>query len=66
MHSAYNLGPLYAQGKNGHGETIAIMDSYGSDTIAHDLHVSHALLAWRLGQRRVVAHQRGAAENRDA
>jgi subtilase family serine protease len=37
--AAYNLGPLYAAGKDGTGVTIAIVDSYGSDTIAHDLHV---------------------------
>jgi subtilase family serine protease len=37
--SAYNIQPLYDQGLNGHGITIAIVDSYGSDTIAHDLHV---------------------------
>ena len=39
IQSAYDLGPLYAQGLNGAGMTIAIVDSYGSDTIAHDLHV---------------------------
>jgi len=37
--AAYNLAPLYAKGENGKGVTIAIVDSYGSDTIAHDLHV---------------------------
>jgi subtilase family serine protease len=39
VQSAYNLAPLYAQHLNGAGITIAIVDSYGSDTIAHDLHV---------------------------
>jgi subtilase family serine protease len=39
MQASYNLGPLYSAGLNGHGITIAIVDSYGSDTIAHDLHV---------------------------
>lgn len=39
LYAAYNLNPLYSQGLNGAGETIAIVDSYGSDTIAHDLHV---------------------------
>jgi len=39
VQSAYNLGPLYAQGLTGKGVTIAIVDSYGSDTMAHDLHV---------------------------
>ena len=36
---AYNLGPLYAQGTTGKGETIVIVDSYGSPTVAHDLAV---------------------------
>jgi subtilase family serine protease len=39
LQSAYNLGPLYAAGLNGRGMTIAIVDSYGSDTMRHDLHV---------------------------
>src|SRR4051794_12890336 len=39
IQSAYNLGPLYHQGYDGRGMTIAIVDSYGSDTMAHDLHV---------------------------
>jgi subtilase family serine protease len=39
IQSAYNVGPLYAAGNNGHGVTIAIVDSWGSDTMAHDLHV---------------------------
>ncbi len=39
IQSAYNLGPLYQQHLNGAGVTIAVVDSYGSDTIAHDLHV---------------------------
>jgi subtilase family serine protease len=37
--ASYNVGPLYAAGINGAGQTIAIVDSYGSDTMAHDLHV---------------------------
>ncbi|HSP54132.1 MAG TPA: S53 family peptidase [Dehalococcoidia bacterium] len=39
IQAAYNIGPLYAQGFDGTGVTIAIVDSYGSDTISHDLHV---------------------------
>jgi subtilase family serine protease len=39
IQAAYNVGPLYASGINGQGITIAIVDSYGSDTMAHDLHV---------------------------
>jgi subtilase family serine protease len=37
--AAYDVGPLYANGYDGSGRTIAIVDSYGSDTMAHDLHV---------------------------
>ena len=39
IRSAYNVGPLYQHGWTGRGITIAIVDSYGSDTMAHDLHV---------------------------
>jgi subtilase family serine protease len=39
IQSAYHVGPLYAGGWNGRGKTIAIVDAWGSDTIAHDLHV---------------------------
>jgi subtilase family serine protease len=39
IQSAYNVGPLHQAGHNGQGITIAIVDSYGSDTMAHDLHV---------------------------
>ena len=39
IQSAYDVGPLYASGLTGRGKTIAIVDAWGSDTIAHDLHV---------------------------
>ncbi|NUP41390.1 MAG: hypothetical protein HOY76_31290 [Streptomyces sp.] len=39
VRAAYNVGPLHAQGYDGRGQTIAIIDAYGSDTMAHDLHV---------------------------
>jgi subtilase family serine protease len=39
IQSAYNVAPLYAAGLQGQGQTIAIVDSFGSDTIRHDLHV---------------------------
>ncbi len=35
---AYDLAPLYQHGITGKGRTIAIVDSYGSPTIAADLH----------------------------
>jgi subtilase family serine protease len=37
--ASYNIGPLYDAGFTGAGQTIAVVDSYGSDTMAHDLHV---------------------------
>jgi len=39
LQSAYNVGPLHAAGDTGRGQTIAVVDAYGSDTMAHDLHV---------------------------
>jgi subtilase family serine protease len=39
MANSYNYASLLAAGKQGQGKTIAVVDSYGSDTIAHDLHV---------------------------
>ncbi|HYM83692.1 MAG TPA: S53 family peptidase [Candidatus Dormibacteraeota bacterium] len=39
IRNAYDLPTLYEQGFDGRGITIAIVDAYGSDTIAHDLHV---------------------------
>ena len=39
IQNSYNLGPLYAIGKDGRGQTIAIIDSFGSLNMAHDLHV---------------------------
>lgn len=39
MTAGYNFGPLYMAGWNGKGKTIAIIDSFGSPTIASDLNV---------------------------
>jgi subtilase family serine protease len=39
MAHSYNYASLLAAGNQGQGITIAVVDSYGSDTIAHDLHV---------------------------
>jgi subtilase family serine protease len=39
---AYNLGPLFRRGITGAGETIVIVDSYGSPTIRHDLAIYDA------------------------
>lgn len=37
LQNQYNLGPLYASGDNGAGQTIVIFDSFGSPTIRQDL-----------------------------
>jgi subtilase family serine protease len=39
LQQAYNLGPLFARGTTGRGQTIAIVDPFGSPTMAHDLAV---------------------------
>lgn len=39
MANSYNYATLLAGGNQGQGKTIAVIDSYGSDTIRHDLHV---------------------------
>ena len=36
---AYDLAPLFNHGVDGRGQTIAIVDSFGSPTIVNDLHV---------------------------
>src|ERR1700745_3729920 len=37
MQNSYNVTPLYALGLTGKGKTIAVIDSFGSATIANDL-----------------------------
>lgn len=39
LQTAYNLTPLYAAGFDGTGETVVIVDAYGSTTIAQDAEV---------------------------
>jgi subtilase family serine protease len=39
MHHSYNYASLLAAGNQGQGKTIAIVDSFGSDTIRNDLGV---------------------------
>lgn len=39
IQQAYNLGPLFSKGITGRGQTIVIVDSYGSPTVRHDLGV---------------------------
>ena len=39
IQAAYNLGPLLRRGIDGRGQTIVIVDSFGSPTIGHDLAV---------------------------
>ena len=42
MQNSYNVSPLHAQGFRGKGKTIAVIDSFGSATIANDLNVFSA------------------------
>jgi subtilase family serine protease len=39
MQNSYNISSLLASGNDGHGQTIAIIDSFGSAPIASDLNV---------------------------
>jgi subtilase family serine protease len=39
MRNSYNISALLAKGDDGHGQTIAIVDSFGSAPIASDLNV---------------------------
>jgi subtilase family serine protease len=39
LRAAYDLAPLYADGNDGTGQTVAIIDSFGSPTIQSDLDV---------------------------
>jgi hypothetical protein len=39
MRNSYNITPLLASGNDGRGQTIAIIDSFGSAPIASDLNV---------------------------
>ncbi len=39
LQKAYDVGPLLAHHIDGHGQTIVLVDSFGSPTIKNDLHV---------------------------
>jgi subtilase family serine protease len=39
IEQAYHVRPLYARGITGSGETIVVVDSYGSPTVRHDLEI---------------------------
>jgi subtilase family serine protease len=43
IQSVYNMGPLYAAGLDGTGQTIVIVDAYGSPTIERDAAVFSAV-----------------------
>jgi subtilase family serine protease len=54
---AYNLNALYRQGITGQGRTIVIVDSFGSPTIARDLHTFDA--QWGLPDPQLQVEQFG-------
>ena len=39
LHTAYNMNPLYTKGLDGAGQTVVIVDAWGSGTIAQDAEV---------------------------
>jgi subtilase family serine protease len=41
IRAAYGIDPLHDSGLKGQGQTIVLVDSYGSPTAAHDLQVFH-------------------------
>ncbi len=43
MQTAYGLAPLYRQGLDGAGQTVVIVDAYGSDSIATDAYTFSAI-----------------------
>ena len=43
LQQAYGLNPLYQQGLNGKGQTIVIVDAFGSDTILADANLFSSL-----------------------
>jgi subtilase family serine protease len=43
LQQAYGLNPLYKQGLNGAGQTIVIVDAFGSDTILSDANLFSSL-----------------------
>jgi subtilase family serine protease len=43
LQQAYGLNPLYAHGLNGAGQTIMIVDAFGSDTIVDDANLFSSL-----------------------
>ncbi len=44
IQTAYNLTPLYLRGLDGTGTTVAIVDAYGSTTIANDVQAFSAIM----------------------
>jgi subtilase family serine protease len=58
--AAYNLAPLYADGDNGAGSTIVIVDAYGSPTIKADLKAFDAGFGLPSPPRFKIIHPEGA------
>jgi subtilase family serine protease len=60
LQRAYDLLPLYARGLDGRGRTIAIVDSFGSPTIRHDLATFDADFGLPAPPRFDIIHPAGA------
>jgi subtilase family serine protease len=59
LRHAYNLGPLAARGITGRGQTIVIVDSYGSPTVGKDLGVFDAAFHLPAPPKLTVIHPAG-------
>ena len=57
---AYNLEPLFRAGTDGKGQTIVIVDSFGSPTIGHDLSVFDTTFDLPAPSALTVIHPAGA------
>ncbi|MGO9963925.1 MAG: S8 family serine peptidase [Acidimicrobiales bacterium] len=57
---AYNLAPLFRAGTDGRGQTIVVVDSFGSPTIGHDLSVFDSTFDLPAPPSLTVIHPAGA------
>ena len=66
LHSAYNLNRLYRSGLDGSGQTIAIVDAYGSTTIQRDVAAFSSLMGLPPANLEVIGTPTGSNFSDDA
>ena len=66
LQTAYNLTPLYQHGLDGTGTTIAIVDAYGSTTIANDVQVFAAAMGLPPANLTIIGTPTGSNFSTDA